>query len=142
MVRRSGIEVFAGGEDVELRPSIWVHEKNGQYAPLHQHDAISGHVGTGCDKMEDDLRYTDKEEIFEKLKDHVARPKERRLRAKVIGYMSKVISTEDRAASIWKKEAMALIHGLGKFKPLLEVCLLYTSPSPRDRQKSRMPSSA
>ena len=25
---------------------------------------------------------------------------------------------------------------------LLSVCLLYTSPSPRDRQKSRMPSSA
>ena len=24
----------------------------------------------------------------------------------------------------------------------IEVCLLYTSPSPRDRQKSRMPSSA
>ena len=26
--------------------------------------------------------------------------------------------------------------------PHLYVCLLYTSPSPRDRQKSRMPSSA
>ena len=25
---------------------------------------------------------------------------------------------------------------------VIEVCLLYTSPSPRDRQKSRMPSSA
>ena len=25
---------------------------------------------------------------------------------------------------------------------LSEICLLYTSPSPRDRQKSRMPSSA
>ena len=25
---------------------------------------------------------------------------------------------------------------------LIEFCLLYTSPSPRDRQKSRMPSSA
>ena len=25
---------------------------------------------------------------------------------------------------------------------LIEACLLYTSPSPRDRQKSRMPSSA
>ena len=25
---------------------------------------------------------------------------------------------------------------------LLRLCLLYTSPSPRDRQKSRMPSSA
>ena len=28
------------------------------------------------------------------------------------------------------------------FKSLAEGCLLYTSPSPRDRQKSRMPSSA
>ena len=27
-------------------------------------------------------------------------------------------------------------------KELRKVCLLYTSPSPRDRQKSRMPSSA
>ena len=26
--------------------------------------------------------------------------------------------------------------------PQLDICLLYTSPSPRDRQKSRMPSSA
>ena len=33
----------------------------------------------------------------------------------------------------------------GEWKPELSltvVCLLYTSPSPRDRQKSRMPSSA
>ena len=30
----------------------------------------------------------------------------------------------------------------GQFSELLEACLLYTSPSPRDRQKSRMPSSA
>ena len=32
----------------------------------------------------------------------------------------------------------ALLHDIAK--PM--VCLLYTSPSPRDRQKSRMPSSA
>src|SRR5674476_310753 len=31
---------------------------------------------------------------------------------------------------------------LEMFKILIGVCLLYTSPSPRDRQKSRMPSSA
>ena len=29
-----------------------------------------------------------------------------------------------------------------KFSDYKDVCLLYTSPSPRDRQKSRMPSSA
>ena len=31
---------------------------------------------------------------------------------------------------------------LGKIKKQIKLCLLYTSPSPRDRQKSRMPSSA
>ena len=34
------------------------------------------------------------------------------------------------------------IDGLGVRPELLLICLLYTSPSPRDRQKSRMPSSA
>ena len=29
-----------------------------------------------------------------------------------------------------------------RFDRLFSICLLYTSPSPRDRQKSRMPSSA
>ena len=35
----------------------------------------------------------------------------------------------------------AQISGIGKYLSVLS-CLLYTSPSPRDRQKSRMPSSA
>ena len=36
----------------------------------------------------------------------------------------------------------ALVAGGLDAKALNETCLLYTSPSPRDRQKSRMPSSA
>ena len=35
---------------------------------------------------------------------------------------------------IWNRDALARIHG--------NTCLLYTSPSPRDRTRSRMPSSA
>ena len=35
-----------------------------------------------------------------------------------------------------------LTHALNAFEADPNVCLLYTSPSPRDRQKSRMPSSA
>ena len=35
-----------------------------------------------------------------------------------------------------------LLCTTGLYKPLFNYCLLYTSPSPRDRQKSRMPSSA
>ena len=37
---------------------------------------------------------------------------------------------------LFKKNNVEHISGFGK------ICLLYTSPSPRDRQKSRMPSSA
>ena len=36
----------------------------------------------------------------------------------------------------WLEDFVTLTDDIG------EVCLLYTSPSPRDRQKSRMPSSA
>ena len=49
----------------------------------------------------------------------------------------------DRARILlWKSEAKtdkAIADGLGIS---VNTCLLYTSPSPRDRQKSRMPSSA
>ena len=33
-------------------------------------------------------------------------------------------------------------HGLSERDPQLTICLLYTSPSPRDQRGSRMPSSA
>ena len=39
-------------------------------------------------------------------------------------------------------ETPTLKQALRQFPRLLQPCLLYTSPSPRDRQKSRMPSSA
>ena len=43
-----------------------------------------------------------------------------------------------------KMELKAAIHGLSVLKESCEVniCLLYTSPSPRDLSRSRMPSSA
>ena len=45
-----------------------------------------------------------------------------------------------------RRERAAVLLDLGRFEEALaaldDVCLLYTSPSPRDRQKSRMPSSA
>ena len=44
-----------------------------------------------------------------------------------------------------RKEAVGLIHKAAKLKTKFEnyeICLLYTSPSPRDQRGSRMPSSA
>ena len=43
----------------------------------------------------------------------------------------------ETACALLKRDS---IHG--KFNADISICLLYTSPSPRDRQKSRMPSSA
>ena len=62
----------------------------------------------------------------------------------------------DRAAALAKASGAALhivafdyLEGLatagmvnGQALEQMRLCLLYTSPSPRDRQKSRMPSSA
>ena len=48
-------------------------------------------------------------------------------------------------AWVSKKPGFAVLGGVGTGLAILTVltsCLLYTSPSPRDRQKSRMPSSA
>ena len=39
------------------------------------------------------------------------------------------------------RAAQATCDGIGTLQ-IFRACLLYTSPSPRDRQKSRMPSSA
>src|SRR5665213_4001062 len=51
-----------------------------------------------------------------------------------------------REASFWAVQvAVVTLAGLHFYLDsagILESCLLYTSPSPRDRQKSRMPSSA
>ena len=40
------------------------------------------------------------------------------------------------------EKGRVVIFGAGAGMPFFSTCLLYTSPSPRDRQKSRMPSSA
>ena len=39
-------------------------------------------------------------------------------------------------------ECKAIINGLNDIMIDIETCLLYTSPSPRDKRQSRMPSSA
>ena len=42
----------------------------------------------------------------------------------------------------WNYATLILKGGYWEWIPQFNNCLLYTSPSPRDRQKSRMPSSA
>ena len=55
-------------------------------------------------------------------------------------------SADARAASLAECLPAAVAHARdnapGYAGALDDICLLYTSPSPRDRQKSRMPSSA
>ena len=55
---------------------------------------------------------------------------------------SKIINTSFVAQYI-NLSTSKTVDEIGKY-PILKIgsCLLYTSPSPRDRQKSRMPSSA
>ena len=60
----------------------------------------------------------------------------------VIPFRDQVV---DRAAIIGLAERYTTIHATGALllqTGLLMICLLYTSPSPRDQRGSRMPSSA
>ena len=55
-------------------------------------------------------------------------------------------ATPSHSAGDWSKElgipTIAHTDNISSFTAWANDCLLYTSPSPRDRQKSRMPSSA
>ena len=55
-----------------------------------------------------------------------------------------VIDATDKVLGRVASEVALRLRGKHKpeFTPHVDTCLLYTSPSPRDRQKSRMPSSA
>ena len=74
-------------------------------------------------------------------------PTQRRARLeRVVGHLltreGPVMSNAERTALI--RQIVDASLGLGVLEPLLadETCLLYTSPSPRDVEESRMPSSA
>ena len=57
----------------------------------------------------------------------------------------KKVAVSDATFAIRDSEIFCLLghNGAGKTTTMsMMTCLLYTSPSPRDRQKSRMPSSA
>ena len=52
---------------------------------------------------------------------------------------------DGRTMQIMQNQALYSLIGItfgGNATTEFKICLLYTSPSPRDRQKSRMPSSA
>ena len=56
------------------------------------------------------------------------------------GLDAKTLADDDL---VWAQDHLRILSGLyGLLRPLDEICLLYTSPSPRDRTRSRMPSSA
>ena len=115
------IRVSRGGEQSDGKPPITLVCKEGEYWPAYMYGDYTGTVGNTLSIVENDLKYMDKQEIFSKLQEFVNHPSRSDLSARVVGYMSKVIPEQDRGASIWKKESMALVNGLHKFKPLIEV---------------------
>ena len=54
----------------------------------------------------------------------------------------RLLNRTTRAVSVTEAGQRFLVGARRVLADLAEICLLYTSPSPRDRQKSRMPSSA
>lgn len=130
------VRVFGRCSESEKKPPIWLGQissnlrAHSRFVPLLSLAPSRFSPRHNSEKIVGDLPYMDRAEIFRQLQDHVNSPTDNKpLNTRVIGYMSKVISKDDRQQPIWKKEATALINGLGKFKPLIEsspavLCLL------------------
>ena len=59
------------------------------------------------------------------------------------GYIKDLMLADGvKLTTIELDEGEKIPSNLNQFDGMFCICLLYTSPSPRDRQKSRMPSSA
>ena len=123
IITHNNVKDISGGSKASSKPRIWIYcDNNNLYTPLYQFGPTQSFSLTSNMLVKYDLKFMDKEEIFDSLKTHVNSPKKStKLQLKVTGYMSKVIGTKDRENSIWVKESMALIGGLAKFKPLLEI---------------------
>eukprot|EP00828_Plagiopyla_frontata_P013168 TRINITY_DN17707_c0_g1_i1.p1 TRINITY_DN17707_c0_g1~~TRINITY_DN17707_c0_g1_i1.p1 ORF type:complete len:111 (-),score=18.50 TRINITY_DN17707_c0_g1_i1:40-372(-) len=60
-----------------------------------------------------------------------------------VAYLEVYTSNKIEGNTLTKGQTKAVLEGIAQDADLRsQTCLLYTSPSPRDRQKSRMPSSA
>ena len=64
------------------------------------------------------------------------------LQPQYFGHYTKVVYLAQVEGPQLTRQAEAVAKRLGLAFERIQTCLLYTSPSPRDRQKSRMPSSA
>ena len=73
---------------------------------------------------------------------HIARNFDDARRLMRMRAVSRALLHADFAKEEMSKLEECLGVDLAEARRSLETCLLYTSPSPRDRQKSRMPSSA
>ena len=125
LIDSSGIKIFSGGTKAAEKPRIWLfleqNSKGTKFIPIYKYKKTKEHPFTSNMKVNWDIQFMNKSNVFQALQNYVNSPSKSHFSAKVLGYMSKCIPSQDREKSIWLKEANALVSGLAKFKPLIEV---------------------
>ena len=116
------IQLVKGGSSAASKPCIWLYLDKTGYTPLFQYQKTDSRPYTSNMIAIYDVKYMSKHDIAEAMKNHVNGPKpKQKLKLRVLGYMSKVISEKDRNNSIWVKEATGMVLGLAKYKSLIEI---------------------
>ena len=116
----SGGQRFTTFERVQFR-ELTVIKKNGRRIP-YDREKLAKSLFTALKKRPIDSDTTEK--VVSRISRELEEMGQSEIQSSVIG-----------------KKVMDTLKGLDKIA-YIRFCLLYTSPSPRDRQKSRMPSSA
>ena len=99
--------------------------------------------GEKAKKRAENNGFNRKQDVTPKLREFLGLPEGELIsRSEVTKFINKYITEQDLKHPENGRQIILDDKLRDLLAPPADVCLLYTSPSPRDRQKSRMPSSA
>ena len=102
-------------------PIILLHriDEEWAYLPCVQTEPSQISQFTSFDSVENDVRFMLKEQIVAAVKHFLVHRNKDKFECSIVGYFSKVVSSQERHRAIWELEAQALIQGLHHFKQML-----------------------
>ena len=146
----SGEEVFIVTDDEKVALPVGEYELSDNRILIVKTEGMIDEI-KNSEEVVEEVEAAEHEDKKEEAKEHYATKEEMTALAEAVEevknqlreVVEKMMDDKEKKEEMAKQETLSkpAVDGI-KHTPEVEDCLLYTSPSPRDRQKSRMPSCA